>query len=270
MKLLPNYLVIGVQRSATTWLFECLKEHPDIFLPNEKELHYFDENYEKGAGWYNEFFKNRKKEKILGEISPNYFHKPHAIDRIASDLPGCKLQIIFRNPVDRAFSAYNLYHDRFRGLSFLDAFEKNHVLRDIGLYSKHFKYISEKMPDKIILVGLYDEVKSSPNEFIRKTYEFLGVEPLFSPASLNKTYNKIIFPEVQSFIDNLGMGNALEWFKETKLGVSLKNTMRKSGGAATGGPRLSSSVRYKVYSFYKDDINQLEELIDRDLSSWKV
>ena len=53
----PNFLVIGAQRAGTTWLYECLREHPEIFLPETKELHYFDLNHEKGDEWYFQHFE---------------------------------------------------------------------------------------------------------------------------------------------------------------------------------------------------------------------
>lgn len=268
-QILPNYLVIGVQRSATTWLFECLREHPDIFMPAEKELHYFDENYNMGVEWYSDFFKSVKNEKVIGEISPNYFHKPFAVDRIVSDLPEVKMQIILRDPLDRAYSAYKLYHERFKGLSFLDAFNKDKILRDIGLYAKHLNYIFKIVPKEKINITFYDDIIRSPDEYIRQTYRYVGVDDKFLPPCLMKTYNKIVFPKVQNVFTVVGLGKGLEWFKKTQLGNLLKENIRKNEAK-----KIKNSIAHKesskiIYQFYKDDINLLELMINKDLSSWK-
>lgn len=262
----PNFLVIGVQRSATTWLFECLREHPDIFMPAEKELHYFDENYNKGIGWYSHFFESAQNEKVIGEISPNYFHKPYAIDRIVSDLPGVKMQIILRNPFDRAYSAYKLYHERFIGLSFLDAFNKDKTLREIGLYAKHLSYICEKIPREKINITLYDDIIRSPDEYIRKTYRYVEVDENFLPSGLLKTYNKIIFPNIQNMLGKIGLEKGLEWFKKTQVGHLLKVSIRKNEPKKH---KINREHFKTIFQFYKDDINKLEFILNKDLSFWK-
>ncbi len=53
--LLPKFVVIGAQRAGTTWLYECLKAHPDVFLPDTKELHFFDHHFDKGESYYRRF-----------------------------------------------------------------------------------------------------------------------------------------------------------------------------------------------------------------------
>ena len=70
----PAFLGIGVQRAATTWVYECLRAHPEVFLPDLKEVHYFDENYELGANWYASHFPESVRERTLGEITPSYLH----------------------------------------------------------------------------------------------------------------------------------------------------------------------------------------------------
>lgn len=70
---LPDFLCIGSQRAGTTWLHECLREHPDLFLPEQKELHFFNSSFDKGLEYYSSMFKGGVYgEQKFGEISPNY------------------------------------------------------------------------------------------------------------------------------------------------------------------------------------------------------
>ncbi len=104
----PSFLIIGAQKSGTTSLFRYLTQHSSIVPPvNNKELHYFDINYNKGAKWYRSFFHFNRKGIITGEKSPYYLFHPLAPKRIY-DYNNCMIIIaLLRDPVLRAYSHYN-------------------------------------------------------------------------------------------------------------------------------------------------------------------
>ncbi len=108
---LPNFLCVGAQKAGTTTLYEILKQHPDIFLPqNIKETKFFvyDEKYEKGVQWYQkEFFSEWNGQKAIGEVDPAMMFEEKSAQRIFDTLGNnVKLIFIFRNPVARAYSHY--------------------------------------------------------------------------------------------------------------------------------------------------------------------
>ena len=112
---LPNFLCIGAERSGTTWLYEVLKIHPEVYLyPYIKEINFFSEHYQKGLNWYKQFFNGSRKSsyKAIGDISPQYFHEKEAASRIAQDLPNIRLILFLRNPVNRAFSEYKIHNKK--------------------------------------------------------------------------------------------------------------------------------------------------------------
>jgi hypothetical protein len=120
---LPEFLILGTQKGGTTSLHEYLCRHPQVSPSTSKEVHYFDLAYDRGEGWYRAHFHPRRNPgEITGESSPYYLFHPRAPQRVAADLPGVKLIVILRNPVDRAFSHHN--HEvalGFEQLSFEDA-----------------------------------------------------------------------------------------------------------------------------------------------------
>jgi len=107
---LPNFLGLGAQRCGTTWIYECLREHPDVFMSQRKEINFFSDiysnNYYKGISWYSNFFIYSNEEKIKGEITPEYLLDDKAPIRIERNLGQIKFLVVVRNPVQRAFSAY--------------------------------------------------------------------------------------------------------------------------------------------------------------------
>ena len=123
-RMTPDFLIIGGQRCGTTSLYKTLREHPAV-LPAvlHKGVHYFDTSYGEGMAWYRGHFPleatARRVERRTGvrpqtfESSPYYMFHPLAAQRIAQDLPGIKVVVLLRDPVERAYSAHA--HEVARG-----------------------------------------------------------------------------------------------------------------------------------------------------------
>lgn len=112
----PSFIIVGAQKCGTTSLYSYLVQHPKIIGSKRKEVHFFDdeESFKKGSRYYLEFFKNKRDPfatKISFEASPSYIYTPNVAKRIFEFNRNMKIVIILRDPVDRAFSAWNMYRD---------------------------------------------------------------------------------------------------------------------------------------------------------------
>jgi hypothetical protein len=123
-RMTPSFLICGGQRCGTTSLYRALAAHPAVLKAVlHKGVHYFDVSYHRGMGWYKAHFPmQRSAEKVRGrcgveaqtfESSPYYMYHPLAAARIAADLPGTKLLVLVRDPVERAYSQH--HHEVARG-----------------------------------------------------------------------------------------------------------------------------------------------------------
>jgi hypothetical protein len=118
---LPDFVVVGAQRCGTTSLFRALIAHPQIARPTfHKGINYFDLNYTRGLDWYRGHFPVDRKHQpgedgslVYFEASGYYAYHPFAMERMARDLPGVRVVMMLRDPVERAYSAYE--HERARG-----------------------------------------------------------------------------------------------------------------------------------------------------------
>jgi hypothetical protein len=125
---LPSALIIGTQKGGTTFLFDYLVQHPDVLPPLNKEIHYFDLNFARGVTWYRARFPysyQLRGRAMTLDASPYYLAHPLVPQRVTDLLPGAKLIVLLRNPVDRAFSHYQ--HEVRGGresLSFPQAIER--------------------------------------------------------------------------------------------------------------------------------------------------
>ena len=124
-RILPSFLIIGAQRAGTTSLFRYLLRHPDVAGPSGgdsavwwvKETHFFDEKFSKGVDWYRSFFplastreRHRKHGNDLraGEATPYYMFHPAVPARVAATIPDVRLIALLRDPVERAYSHYQM------------------------------------------------------------------------------------------------------------------------------------------------------------------
>ena len=110
----PDFIGIGVAKSGTTALQQWLLQHPSVFVPKQKEVHFFDNEYtwQKGINWYEKIFTCAEINQICGEISPGYFENSDLviprIKRLIGER-GCLFILILRNPIERAYSHWNFY-----------------------------------------------------------------------------------------------------------------------------------------------------------------
>ncbi|MGH7669524.1 MAG: sulfotransferase family protein, partial [Gemmatimonadaceae bacterium] len=104
-----GFLVVGAQKGATSWLFYCLREHPQLCLPDKKrESDYIGgPTYrERGEAWYFGLFAGQLPGQLAGAVSVDYLFDTAAADEVWRVAPQAKLIAIVREPVDRAVSAY--------------------------------------------------------------------------------------------------------------------------------------------------------------------
>ena len=101
----PDFIGIGAMKAGTTWLYQCLSEHPEIPLP-DKELNFFgdQDTWSMGFDWYEKQLESNKN--VTGEFSVFYLVHPYVIPRIYNRYPATKLIVCLRNPIDRSFSHY--------------------------------------------------------------------------------------------------------------------------------------------------------------------
>ncbi len=260
---LPNFICIGAQRAGTTWLYHCLKEHPQIFVPKQKELRFFNYNYDDGIEAYSKNFENISDEIAYGELTPDYYRQQDALLRIKEHLPDVKLVFILRNPIHRAFSQYQLYcGTEYKETTFEETYLAHPELIEWGKYGDHLEFIYKHFNKGNVLTVDYDLLKESPEEFLRQIFEFLGVDSKFIPSNLKRTYNKVIYPSAQKIMKSLGLRWLIELVKISPLGDLIRNRQKKKNIQVS-----KQEFEYLVDKF-KDDVRKLELILDADFSDW--
>ncbi len=273
--MLPNFLFIGPAKSASTWIFEILRSHPQIFVPPCKDLYFFDRFYDKGLDWYSSHFPSFPEKPVVGELSHDYLFSETACARIKKDLPGVRLITCLRNPVDRLFSDY--LFTRKHGLVSGDIFESLKSYPEIlnqSLYYRPIKnYVSHFGMERLLILD-FNEIKKDPDNVSEKIYRFLDVDPTFRapsakevvlPASFarNRTL-AFVSKKMAETVRNMGFPNLVGQIKRSPL----INRLLYKEYSRENYPRLSPEDRMKMYRIFEDDMVSLEKFLNVHFDSW--
>jgi hypothetical protein len=288
--LLPNFICPGAQKSATTALYEILRQHPDIFLPKKKEPGFFFNNdYIKGIDWYErEYFFNIKNEKIVGDLTPNYIYYDYVAKRICYCL-GKEVKFIFmlRNPIDRAYSNYWMSYKRgYEKETFERAIELEKARIKMGDFEKdNFSYVERGFYSKQIKNYLYyfpkenmkfiifeDFIKNIPG-IMEQIFLFLKVDPNISidyntksnPAKISRS---IILRDLIKKPPKLVRKTVKFLMPNRKMRQKSIKTIESINYRKFEKPELKLATKYELLDIYKKDIKELESLIDKKLTSW--
>jgi len=180
---MPDFLVIGAARAGTTALFELLRQHPEVYLPPEKELHYFCRHYDRGADWYAGHFADATPGQRIGEASTTYTQQaawPDAPARIAADLPNARLLYIVRHPLEQLRSFYQQCR-RLSHYGVVGAFNASvrdcPVLLDTCRYARQLSHYAAYADAGQLKVLFHEDLRRDWRAVVREAFEFLGADP---------------------------------------------------------------------------------------------
>ena len=179
---LPNFLGIGAQKAGTTWLYENLRHHPDLYLPEPKELHYFDWEFHKPLKSYSNKFRPGC-HKVKGEITPGYSIIPlERIQFIQNIMPDVKLIFLMRNPIRRAYSQALMNLVKLRNRNIEDVHESEFyahfkAARSVkrGDYQAILNNWLSVFPRDQLYVAFFEDIVNRPRELLGEVFDHIGV-----------------------------------------------------------------------------------------------
>jgi hypothetical protein len=253
---LPDFIVIGAQKSGTTSLYGYLAAHPLVVAADTKEVHYFDVNYGRGVEWYRSNFPLRRRLERLasrlgrrvltGEATPYYLFHPLVPQRMHSLLPDARLIVLLRDPVDRAISHHNHeVQDGFETLSFAEAIEIE----------------AQRVPKSADQLAAGD---SSPAAFSHRHHSYLGrgryAEQLEAWFALYPRERFLIMESGELFHDPPAAVARLLSF----LGLPPHELASYENVTSRRKSDIESDVRRRLYAYFAPHNRRLYELLGTD------
>ncbi len=249
-----DFIIAGTQKGGTSALHYHLEQHPNVTLAHGEEAHmidhprrhFFDDEKRFALDKVeydilHEGIKFKRDSLVTGSVTPIYTYWKPVMERIHAYHPGIKLIVLLRNPIDRAFSHWNMYRERKQeDLGFLEAIKEEPVRMraavpfqarrtsylDRGFYFEQIQRVFRYFPREQVRVIKFEEFRKDTSEVVNGVFRFLGVEPLSKVE--NRQQNRIPYER-----------------------------------------KITGEERQYLYDLYKDDIARLEELLGWDCSDWK-
>ena len=285
-----TFIGIGAPRSGTSWIANVLRTHPHICISEPKEVRYFNRhevqagklkgkinpNFDQDLSWYMRRFSHAKPGQLLGEISPVYLSDTEAPEAIKTNFPDIKLIVCLRNPVDRAFSLYNLHRGNslIDDISFETALEQERVYVESGMYAKHLERYLQYFNSNQILFLIFEEFIANPDKGFAQIYNFLGVDSNvnndFSSFDTNAS-SKRRSTKLHKFAFRFS-----QWLINVRLSVILTSLrsigahklFRSINAAPAKKDKVRDLTRNNLVELFREDIIKLEKMFNKDIRKW--
>jgi Sulfotransferase family len=254
-----DFVVVGAAKAGTTALFNLLRAHPGLHLPEGKELPYFavprHDYYSSAAEFYADAFRGRGKGQLCGTVTPQYLygallgggtepapspgHSERIVPRRIRDAyPEARLIAVLRDPVERARSYHRMSvmrgHER-RGFDAaiaellrpeaLAGSRANPTVKDsyvvLGEYGRLLAGYLDVFPRERLLVLFHEELERDPAAVCERAFAFLGVDPGFRPPDLGRRYNEGAGRRRFAWLD------PIEWQRAAARSAALRGLWRR-------------------------------------------
>lgn len=296
---MPNFLIIGTAKAGTSSLFYYLKQHPQIYMSPLKEPKFFafegeeldflgpaKNNIKKFSVTtleeYQQLFSSVTDELAIGEASPIYIHTPKSAQKIKEYIPNVKIIAVLRDPGERAFSAFShLVREGYETLSFEEALQQEQkrienkwiplfYYQQLGFYHSQLQHYFKLFDRQQIKIYLYQELKDNTLNVVQDIFDFLNVDNSFVPNLTKKNVSGI--PKNRFIYDLFTKDNAIKSTLKPLFANKIRRTIYSAVTTKTLKPKLQLDLQTKsnLIEIYREDIMRLQDLIERDLSSWLI
>jgi hypothetical protein len=276
---LPNFLLIGAMKAGTTSLWHYLRSHPQVFMPDVKEVMFFDPRHEwhRGVAWYEAQFQAATAEQTaVGEASTSYTKFPVVRDvpaRIASILPDVRLLYVLRHPIERMRSHYLYALSRGKERRPIEqAFAEDPSYLDISRYGFQLEqYAPHFSLEQFLFVDSRD-LADKRVETLGTIFRFLGVDDGWIPPIVDREFfrsaDRRMKPAMAQRLRRVpGMAAITQHAPR-----SVKTLARRlpAERVDVGRGRLSDELRQQLEASLREDIGRLRRFMPDGFDGWGI
>ena len=292
---MPNFIIIGAGRAGTTSLYHYLQQHPQAYMSPTKETNFFgySEGYSGEFGKvpfpitslkkYQNLFRSVARERAIGEASPLYLSFPGCAENIKTHIPGVRIIVLLRNPMERAYSSYlRNRRDGFERRNFACALRDENIGRiaelsygqanyvNIGFYYVHLTRYYDLFDPANIAVFLFDDMQADTHAFLKHVFRFLEIDEDFI-ADVSIRHNAAGLPRYRILKPLLWKSRFIGPLRRVLPNVMVRRALaiqERLRSRQLFIPPLVPELRRELTNVYRADVEKLQGLIQRDLSMW--
>jgi sulfotransferase family protein len=293
MTRLPNLVVVGAPKCGTTSLYHYLKQHPEVYLPARKELHYFTREQlardTAGPGdravlqhlcadraAYEAEFAGARQEKILGDISPSYFDFAEVAPAMRQELGEARVVILLRDPIAKAFSQYmHLVRDGREPLGFFDALEAEPERTRQG-WSMIWRYAaSSRYAERVrryldafgparVRIYLFEEFIAEPQTMLGDLWRFLGIDDSVRPDT-SRTFNASSRPRSRALASLVSKRSPVAALARALVPAGVRSRVTEAIRGLNAGKKgqVDERSRARLREYFAADVAETEAILGR-------
>jgi hypothetical protein len=295
----PNFFIVGAPKSGTTALYEYLRHHPGIFMPEKKEPHYFATDFvhfpriQEEEEYLQLFSGCSDTHSAVGEASAAYLFSDTAVKNIYAFNPGAKIIAMLRNPVDLVYSmhaqalynfnedepdfekAWALQGERQQGRHIPPGCRAGQLLQyqALGSLGEQVKRLYSIFPRSQVLIIFFDDFLADTRSAYEEVLKFLELptdgRTNFDPVNISKTHKSKILGWLTQTPPKPVI--SIVRFLRKRLGIDIYRPLawaRRLNDRAAGREPLDPEFRDHLQEVFRDDIRLLEEQTGKNLDHW--
>ncbi|MCO5184891.1 MAG: sulfotransferase domain-containing protein [Anaerolineae bacterium] len=300
--MLPQFVILGAQKAGSTFIFECLKEHPRLYMPRFETEFFEDPFYNSSQlAELEALFENCRTDQLRGIKRPDYLPRPECPARLKLHLPQAKFIVVLREPIARMISAFFWYvqvgllpvmpldigFERLTDGRLISRYPQAQDLIEYGYYYQHIvRYWNLFARDQFHII-LYDDLRADPLTTVQRAYQFLGVDSTYIPAFLEQKPKQSVYApqrlrwfafanrhffytQVPYAVNQIALRpKASRLLRIPYYGFVAVDRLLLARLFHAQRPVLSPPLTQEVAKLYREDINALEAALERDLSVWR-
>jgi Sulfotransferase domain len=298
---MPNFFIVGAPKCGTTALYSYLKQHPEVFLSEMKEPHFFgsDLSFQNRMSpeAYRELFAGAADRPRVGEASASYLYSARAASEIHQLDPAARIIVMLRNPVDMLYSLHSEYlsngleelpdfqvaldaeESRKRGERLPASLTWRSVMfckeflfyREVARIAQQVARYVDVFTPKNVHVILFDDFKRDTSAVYRETLGFLGIRQDFQPNFEVVNPNKTVRSRwLRTFLSNPPrvVQHLARWLLPQRLKLHLYEGLRDMNLRRESRPPLDAALRRRLQEEFRPEVERLGSLLGRDLLGW--
>jgi len=269
----PTFIVIGTMKGGTTALWQYLRRHPQVFMPEAKETDFFAERFDQGLDWYAEHFLGSDDAVIAyGEASPNYTRHPlfgGVPERIARHLPDVRLIYVVRDPIDRIQSHY--LHRLRRGREWRPiekALFADPDYLDTSRYAMQIDRYLEHVDRDRLLVITSDALRGDREATMRTVFRFIGVDDGWTSPVLGREFHKNA--EKQAMKPIARRVRAVPGLRSIAHLAPMKLKRQMLGRIDPAEAAISNHLRGRIEDALRHDVASLRPYLGPTFDAWGI
>lgn len=276
-----DFIGIGAQKCASTWVHRVLSDHPEVAVLPGKEIDFFSYYYNFGYEWYERHLGDAGSGKMVGEVSPSYFADSDTPSRVFLYNPKMRIVLSLRDPVERAYSNHlhevKLGHVTSQNIEFENGLINNPMYLMQSNYAQQLARWLAVFPRDQILVIFQEEIRDDPVIQARNLYRFLGINENHQSWFLEKKVNESLtiknngvdyfLKQVGRFGRSVGIGSMVEAVKKNDLVRRLRRTHNQIDLRQVIPP-MCDDTKIRLQNVLADDMRELVRLLEREDLPW--